>query len=466
MTAFFYQNRLKIIHLAALIIIAVILRLPVFFLSHNNNDELIHLSLAMKLDKYGLGVFKNGQYNLFYVDRGFNLNQYLIGVMEGNDKTGLLIEGFLGERENLSHHPPALPFFIAISHKIFVNKFGYFVNISSNLYLVFRNAAFQFYACIIPFLFSIFLILSVYFLGKIFFSHRIGLLSAFFVSLTPTELITANKIWADDMTAFFVVLAVILHLYALSTNKPIFSLLSGLSCGISILTKMSGVYIIFVVLLFHIFKHINMRLNLKNLTTFIFDRKILYFLAGVFIASGWWFNLYFSNFSLPAHRIYFNIEEPWQTARTWNRYFAVVSNRPWYGYFILIPFQFPLYLLSYIFIPLFVLRKYTKSIAELIGKEYRYIQFLIIWMLVVFVFLTLKPGKELRYMLIAYPAISILSAYCFNLFYEWMKTKDLGISLHLQRLFFFSVILLSLFYSLKIALPPLLFRADIIPIPF
>ncbi|NQU19442.1 glycosyltransferase family 39 protein [bacterium] len=460
----FYKNRSKIIQILILLVITAILRLPTFFLSHNNNDELIHLSLAMKIEKYGFNVFEKQQYNLFFVDRGFSPKNHLIGVREGKDRIGSLLSGFLGERSKLSHHPPVLPFFLSLSHKFFTNNLVYLANISNNIYFMLRNAKFQFYACFIPFLFSLFFILSVYVLGSLFFSHRVGLISAFFLSLTPIELLTANKIWADDMTAFFAVLSVIFYLYALKSNKSVFSLLSGLVCGFSILTKMSGVYIIFVILLFHLFEHRKKRANLKNSLSFFFDRNILYFLAGVFITSAWWFNLYYSIFSLKSMKSYFRINETWGLIKEWNWYFSITSSRPWFSYFVLVPFQFPLYLLSYIFVPIFIFRKKFKSFGVLIGKEYRYLQFLIAWITVVFIFLTLKPGKELRYMLIAYPAIAILSAYCLNLFYQWMRSK-ISISVNLQRLLFISVILLSLVFSLRIALPRILFRVDIIPIP-
>jgi 4-amino-4-deoxy-L-arabinose transferase-like glycosyltransferase len=462
----FFSNKRYLADFLFLIFIAIFFRLPSFFLSHYNNDELIHLSLAKKIDRYGPVVFQRQQYNLFYIERGLDPKEHLMVVAQGERGIGSLLEGFLSEREGLSHHPPALPFFIAISHKIFANNSVYFINASNNIYLMLRNSVLQFYACIVPFLFSLFLILSVYLLGSLFFSQKIGFISALFFSLTPTELMTANKIWADDMVAFFAVVSVIFYLLALRNKKPFFSLLSGLICGISILAKMSGVYIIFVILLFHLFEHRNNKVSLKNLSAFIFNRDILYFLAGVLISSAWWFNLYYSHFDLGSAKGYFAVNEKWDAAKNWNSFFNVVSNRPWYSYFILIPFQFPLYILSYIFIPILILKNKIKHRPYLINKEARYINFLIIWIAVVFVFLTLKPGKELRYMLIAYPAIAILSVYCLNLFYEWLSTRNLGISQNLLKLFFISIILLSLFYSLKIALPRVLFRADIIPIPF
>jgi hypothetical protein len=449
-----------------LILIAVIFRLPIFFLSHFNNDELIHLSLAMKIEEYGLDVFKDKKYNLFYVDRGVSPDLSLVGIWEGKNEEGLLLSGFLGERETLSHHPPLLPLFLSLSHKLFANNAIYLANISRNLYLMLRNSLSQFYACLTQFSASVFFILSVFLLGSLLFSKKIGLICALFVSLTPTELMTANKIWADDMTAFFVTLSVICYLYALKNNKPFFSLLAGFSCGLSILTKMSGVYLIFAMLLFHVFEHRKDKVTVNNIIAFLWDKNILYFLAGAFIASAWWFDLYYSSFDIRSSGGYFAVNEKWETAKTWNAYFNIASNRPWYSYFILVPYQFPLYLISYLFIVLFALKRWVRKFADLIKKEdNRYLIFLIIWVSTVFTFLTLKPGKEERYMLIAYPAISILSVYSLNLFYQWFKNKELGISLNLKRTLFISIILLSLFFSLKIALPRILFRADIIPIP-
>ncbi len=165
----FYKNRSKIIPILILLVITVILRLPTFFLPHNNNDELIHLSLAMKIDKYGLDVFKKQQYNLFYVDKGFSPKNHVLVAVEGENKNCSLLEGFLGEKERLSHHPPALPFFLSLSHKIFASNLAYLVSNSQHILLMVRNSAFQFYACIIPFLFSLFLFYQFIFLVAYFF---------------------------------------------------------------------------------------------------------------------------------------------------------------------------------------------------------------------------------------------------------------------------------------------------------
>lgn len=449
--------------------IVALLRLPIFFLSHQNNDELIHLALAMKIDTFGTEVFSAEQYNLWYVEKGIDHKQQLVGIFLGDRRIGSLLEGFLGERSRFSHHPPLLPFCIALSHKLWADRIDFLVNLSENIYLMAHNFIFQAPACIVPFVFSLLLLYCTYLLGRMFFSEGVGLLAALLLGLTPAALLSANKIWADDMTAFFATLAAILYLYSVKNNKPFLSLFSGLACGLAIIAKMSGIYIIITVLIFHVLVYVQKRVSLESIKSFCFDRKILYFLAGAFIVSAWWFNAYDTNhhfFTLGHSKWYFAVNETWGAAKTWSTFFSRVSNRPWFTYFVLMPIHTPLFLFSYVFMPFFALRKKIKRIGLYVGHDDLILRFLLIWMIVPFIFLTLKPGKEMRYLLIAYPAVAILSAYCFRFLYEWFNAKEAEVSVRLRNIFFISIIMLSIFYSLKIALPSVFFRSDLIVFPF
>ena len=459
------KTKKKIIEIAVLILVASLLRLPSFFLSHFNNDELIHLSLAMKIDHYGGDVFKDN-YNLWFVEQGVDLKNQLVVMIEGRDRIGTFLNGLLGERSTLSHHPPIVPFLVFLSHRVFANRIDYVANISSNIYVMASNFFLQYYACIIPFVFSISLVLLVYILGKFMFSHRVGLLATYFFSFTPVELLVSNKIWADDINAFFIVLSVILFLTAQKRSKYFYSLCAGFCCGFSIITKMSGVYLIFVILLFHLWQQRTKKISVRNIIDFLFNRNVLYFLVGAFIISAFWVNLYYSKLSFRHTQYYFQVNETWKVVQTWNRYFNVASNRPWFTYLILIPYQFPIYLLSYIFIIWYPFRNQGKLDIKLSASHNFYAQFLIIWVLVVTFFLTLKPGKELRYMLVAYPAIAILSAYCLDGINLLLKNQKDGVSDRLRKIFLFSILLLTLLFALKIAIPIVFFRSDLIPIPF
>ena len=449
-----------------LIFIVILLRLPIFFLSHNNNDELIYLSLASKIDSYGFNVFKDTQYNLWYVEKGFDPVNEIVAIFFSENKIGSLLKGFFGEDFRMSHHPPTLSFLIFISHTTCAHQMDYLVNVSENIYVMARNFSFQFYACIVPFVFSALLLIATYILGRLFFSHAVGLMGAFFLGITPAELMAANKIWADDMTAFFVAASVILYLLALDKKRPTFAFVAGLSCGISIITKMSGVYLIFIVMIFHFLRHVNERVNARNLKNFFLDKNVLYFLAGAFIVSAWWLDLYFSHYSLKGMKGYFAVNQTWGAVKTFSGFYSRISNRPWFAYFVLTPAQSPFFALSYIFIIFFILRNKIKSVSSLISGSCRYVQFFIIWMTVTLVLLMMMPGKEMRYLLIACPAIALLSSQCFVLFYEWLKTKENEVSPLLRETLVVSFVVLSLFFSLKIALPVIFYRSDVIAFPF
>ncbi|MFC1754869.1 hypothetical protein ACFL96_15990, partial [Thermoproteota archaeon] len=84
-SSFFSKKQTRILHVIILLSVAILLRLPTFFLSHNNNDELIHLSLAMKMDRHGLDVFNKTQYNLIYVDKVVDPKAQVVAVIHGKD---------------------------------------------------------------------------------------------------------------------------------------------------------------------------------------------------------------------------------------------------------------------------------------------------------------------------------------------------------------------------------------------
>jgi len=453
-----------IIGLLFLIFVTALFRAPSFFLSHNNNDELIHLSLAMKMERCGVGVFKQKKYNLHYIEKGIEPNRQLIGVLEGEEKIGSLLKGFLGERESMSHHPPVLPFILSISHRIFSRSIEYVVSFSKNTYLMIKNMPFQFYACIVPFVFSCLFVLSVYLLGSIFFSHKVGLISAFFLSLTPIEFLTANKIWADDMTAFFIVLSAILYLHALKSKRAEFALLSGLSCGISILTKMSGLYLVIVILLFHLFENRNQKVSFKNILNFFFEKNILYFLAGAFIVSAWWLDLYLVNFKIGRFVYHVGLKETRPMMLDWNPFLNAVYLRPWYSYLILVPYQAPIYLLVYIFIPLFILKSKLGILKNIFKENKPEIRFLIIWIITIFVLLSLKPNRELRFMLSAFPAIAVVCGYFIVCLFDFVNVKDKSYKRFAYG-FIITLVSWSLFLSIKLGLYAVFFRNDMIRVP-
>lgn len=436
--------KLKIlINLFLLVLLSAALRMPTFFLSHINNDEFIHIGLAMKVDKYAFKVFKN-QYNLYNIDK--NIKGDFIDFSFTKEKLGKLIAPFgYWEKKTLSHHPPLFSTLLVLSHRIFAKNKPYVLARTS---FKKENIYFQFYACIIPFIFSILLILATYFLGRILFNDEIGFLSAFLFSITPTDLLTSQKIWAEDMAVFFSTLAIIFYFYCLKNKKAVFACLSGIACGLSVLTKMNGGFVGLAIIIFHFWQNRESFFN-KKVLNIVFERNILLFFLFLLLVIWRWLYIYISSFgsvSFYGHFIHTKIN----LSSLPQGFMRLVHSRPWYTYFISIPYQVPFYFLIY------------PAIAYLIREKKKEIRFLFSILFVFFILLTFKADKEERYLMPCFPAIAVISSYIvFKLIYFIQMKK-----LYFLQIIFIFIFILCVWHSLYFVRPFIFGRADIIHLPF
>ena len=426
--------------LVFLILISVILRIPGFFLSHSSNDELIHTGLALKIDKYGAGVFR-GRYNLYNID--INPKNKLLNLSLTGKEIGKLVSSFgYWESHTLSHHPPLFSAFLALSHRVFARNKPYFL---ADSLLGTRDIPYQFYAGIVPFLFSILLIIATYLLGKILFNQELGLLSALLFSVTPVELLTSQKIWADDMASFFAILAVIFYFYGLKNNKNVFSCLSGISCGLSVLTKMNGYFIAVAIIIFHLWQN-KRRLLSRNIVDVLIDRSMLLFIFFLVLTSGSWFYLYMKTFDIGG---FFVPLLPANASNLPEGFMKLVFIRPWYTYLVTVPSQLPVYFLVY------------PAALYLFRENKKELQFLFILLLVFLILLSIKSNKEERYMLPCYPAIAIISSYALS-----KLNSSFGAG---KRAFFKGALMLlcilSVWFSIRLGLYSVFTRADLFTFP-
>ena len=130
----------------------------------------------------------------------------------------------------LFKHPPLFSCWVALSLKIFGDAF-----ISAGY---------------VSLLFGILLIPLTYLLGKEFFDERIGLLSAFFLWMDPVNIICSQKVWMETTLAFFILLSVYLFAMGERTNKSLYFLFSGISCGLAVLTKYPGILVLVIMIIY------------------------------------------------------------------------------------------------------------------------------------------------------------------------------------------------------------------------
>ncbi|MFH8119930.1 MAG: glycosyltransferase family 39 protein [Candidatus Aenigmatarchaeota archaeon] len=98
------------------------------------------------------------------------------------------------------------------------------------------------------------IIITTYFLGKILFNHKVGIIAAFLISIFPLQLLYSTRVSIDTPLTFFMGLSVLFFLkgeHKLSDKNTKYFLLSGLCLFFAYLVKITavvlfGVYIFFI----------------------------------------------------------------------------------------------------------------------------------------------------------------------------------------------------------------------------
>jgi hypothetical protein len=379
--------------------LSFIIRAGAFYLPHDNGDQVFHLGLAMKLDRFG---FEG--YNIRGIDIWSNPH-LLLALPSSQGSKGSLLEalaesGVFYYDEPLYHLPPAFPYALMLSHRIFSPKKPYVAvrtNLGKDVLKVhprpFLTA--QFYAVIIPLLFSLLFIFSVFVLTRLLFSDNIALYASALVAISPIEILCSQKLWADSMLSFFVILGVVLFFIARRKDNWLYAILAGVAVGIATLTKQSGGFVAIAIFGFHLWVN-RARLRGRGVTKVIFEKNIVSFGLAVFIVTLPWFYIVTKTYGFPWY-------QPHQPGIAQSvDWFRIVSSRPWYTYLVGIPYQVPLYVLLYPGVCT-IFRDREKRESGI---------FLLIWLLVfVAIFHFYLHSKEHRYMLPVYPVIAIFSAF-------------------------------------------------------
>jgi 4-amino-4-deoxy-L-arabinose transferase-like glycosyltransferase len=223
------------------------------------------------------------------------------------------------------------------------------------------------------------------------FSDAVGLIASFLVSISPINLLTAQRIWADQTLSLLVALTALVYYLALTKRSLGLLIVSGLVFGLSLLTKNSAVMIMIPL----------------ALCSYIYTKKItrasaylsIFFVVALVVALPW----YIAATKAFGRPLYTPYQQGISKTIDW---FQFINTRPWYTFLVNIPFQVPLYILGYIALIRAALR---------IDRSKHYL-FLSVWFVSFLVLLTYGThrtemlGPDNRYMLPALPALAILSA--------------------------------------------------------
>jgi 4-amino-4-deoxy-L-arabinose transferase-like glycosyltransferase len=119
----------------------------------------------------------------------------------------------------LFKHPPLFVYLITLNYILFGSTYLSAVSVS----IVFGSL----------------MVLAVFFLGKVLYDDRVGMLAAFLLCIDPTHWVCSEKIWMETTLSFFILCAMLF--FVLGWHRKKYYLLSGLGIGLALLTKYPGV---------------------------------------------------------------------------------------------------------------------------------------------------------------------------------------------------------------------------------
>lgn len=449
----------------AILLLAFALRRHTFDLPHYRGDQHHYAGLAFKLDTQGLAGYNLRGIDIYESRQHPELARIVPSEGKGTVLESLSFQGIDYYDQPLHHMPFGFPAALMLSHRIFAPDQPYFLlRLPDDTKIIaasgergLRDHRFspeisskQFYAVIVPLFFSLALILLVYMITRLLFENEaVSLAAAFLMAIAPVDILTSQKIWADDMTAALAALAALLYLLSVKKGMVLLAFLGGLSCGFSIMTKQMGVIIAVGVVGWHFLSNIDRLFKKETFLDTLFDRHLLLFTLGAVLGSWFWFMKITSVYGDPLYRPHpSNIAE---TAST--PWFMMMQARPRHLYLLGIPYQNPLFALSYI-APLWLL---------LDRKNLKNLLFPLAWLGAAFFLSYNFFTGEHRYMLPAYPAFCILAAYVAE---RVRLSIDRRTRFRLGTVLLLSALIFSAFWSVPMAYDALFRNEAFIMRPF
>lgn len=232
-----------------------------------------------------------------------------------------------------------------------------------------------------------------YYIGKILFNEKIGLLSSFLLSFYPLEVIYSSNLVPDIPLAFLMGLGIYFFLKGEDSGKQKYYFISGIVIGLAYLVKITGVLGVLFVLGYLLIKAIfkinffekqNSKLKLYHiLVIFLLGFLLIFFVETVY-------NYYFTHIPLGRYQSHIEAQKLWESGimRDLSFYPHNMLNlnfRPslYCGYF----FYFIFFSLIWVFI--YGLRKKEKKVW-----------IPVLWFLSIFLYLEFGSMELFRYNLI------------------------------------------------------------------
>jgi len=290
--------------LAAILALAVAFRWLGPFLQHSTGDSPHYVALAMKLRTSGLSGYNLRGVDLCTRSLDASLVQHLMQLkpsspsdLEGDLIRDLRREGLGYYDEPLHHIAYGYPVLLACVHVLSGNapQTGWeLVNTSLEPWDLIRFqplilAVVQWHWLAPSFLCSLGAVLLTYILGAEWFGKAAGLWGAFLMATFPVDILTAQRIWADDALVFLCLAALLCGWLALERRSMIAALCGGILLGIAFLMKQSALFFAASVGMVELMRwRKQSQTPPANSSPCLSGRLIAVCVAGLFLAVGHW----------------------------------------------------------------------------------------------------------------------------------------------------------------------------------
>jgi 4-amino-4-deoxy-L-arabinose transferase-like glycosyltransferase len=286
--------------------LAFYLRQFTFWLPHWQGDQSQYVMLAMKLGARGGITFAD--YNLSKI----NVESVKVGSPAGTEiiypysipsGRGFVLDAYYAQGLKYFDMPffykaPMLPAALSLSHTIFSGIKKPYAVVKSNLgqkVLRLKPGLYlktQFWAAVIPFVSSLLVLLMIYFWTKRNIGDKAALFAAFIMATNPVSILTANRVWTEDLTLLFLVPAMFLYRHGWRAKRSWVCAVAGVFLGLSVLTNQRMILAIASLGLYTL-----LMLRSEGIgwirCVFVTDRKWWAFTAGwIATTLPWFWNIY------------------------------------------------------------------------------------------------------------------------------------------------------------------------------
>jgi 4-amino-4-deoxy-L-arabinose transferase-like glycosyltransferase len=384
------------------LLLAALLRCGTFFIGHGTGDQIFYHAVAMKLEKEGLAGYS--LQNVALSPAGAATE---IVTTEDSDKTLLTFQrshqGFYAYDQPLFHAPPLLPYMIMLVHRALAPDLPYRYQSYD------RKGGFdstELHLTLVPYLFSLLTVVTVYAWGLLLFDVRTALCAAILLSVSPMDILCASRVWPDALVSFGTCSSLLLYHWSSSRRSPWWAVAAGLLTGMAALVKVTGLFAIVIVL---VHAMVSLERPEGQARSKIIFRPALFIGTALLVTLPWFllvYQTYGTPFQIPFQR---NIERV-------NAWYAFVRHRPWFMYPLDLLVQNPAWILFLV-----------AALDKTLETSTRYL--LLIWPLAIWFCFAAFPvfspmvGLENRYLLPAYPAMALLAAKGATSLYEKLAAR-------------------------------------------